>query len=370
MAFFPEQDIFITGQASQTATINNILTATAGSSPIDCLLQSNVSYRFFAVQIVTSASITGGTFVFEGSNDNVNFQTVPVYTQLAPSNFPTASAITATSSTSTIYTGALSFRYFRCRIATTITGGGSIQAFSKLSTIPFNFPALATVSVNGSTSTNLGKQEDAASASADTGVFILGIRSDSPVAAGTTSANGDYSQINTDKYGHILDRSYEKVTKTYSASANISSAASATDIFTITGNASTNVFVTKVIISGIQTTAGLTDIQLVKRSTANSGGTSSAVTAIPHDSGDAAASATLLAYTANPTTGNAVGSVRRGYVPIAGATSVVNPVVVFDFGGLGKPITLIGTSQVLAVNLGGVTVTGGTFDIAIEWFEI
>lgn len=158
--------------------------------------------------------------------------------------------------------------------------------------------------------------------------------------------------------------------RTYSAAANIASAAAATDIFTITGSATTTVFVTKVIISGIQTTAGLTDVQLIKRSTADTAGTSTAATAIPHDSSDAAATATCLAYTANPTTGTAVGTFRRGYVPVAGATSVVNPLIVFDFGDKGRPVVLRGIAQVLAVNLGGATLTGGTFDIAIEWFEI
>lgn len=170
--------------------------------------------------------------------------------------------------------------------------------------------------------------------------------------------------------GALIGRDYAKNARTYSASANVAAAAAATDIFTLTGSASATVYVTKVIVSGIQTTAGLNDVQLIVRSTADTGGTSTAPAAIPHDSSDAAASATLLAYTANPTTGTAVGTIRRGYVPVAGVTSVVNPLVVFEFGERGKPITLRGIAQVVAVNLGGATLTGGTFDINVEWYEV
>lgn len=174
-----------------------------------------------------------------------------------------------------------------------------------------------------------------------------------------------------DAFGGLGITSYEKAKKTYSASTNVAAAAAATDIFTISGNATTVVYLTKIIISGIQTTAGLADVQLIKRSTADTGGTSGAVTAVPHDSADAAAAATLLAYTANPgALGTAVGTFRRGYLPVAGATSVVNPVVIFDFGDKGRPVTLRGVAEQIAVNLGGATLTGGTFDIVAEWFEV
>lgn len=170
--------------------------------------------------------------------------------------------------------------------------------------------------------------------------------------------------------GALVQRDYEKNARTYSAAANVATAAAATDIFTITGSATTTIYVTQVIVSGVQTTAGLQDVQLVVRSTADTGGTSGAVTAVPHDSADAAAAATVLAYTANPTTGTAVGTIRRGYVPVAGATSVVNPLVIFDFGKRGRALTLRGIAQVLAVNIGGATLTGGAFDISVEWYEV
>lgn len=214
----------------------------------------------------------------------------------------------------------------------------------------------------------LGKAEDAVSASGDVGVFMLNVRRDA--LAVSASANGDYNETAVDQYGSMQIRSYEKQARTYSASANVAAAASATDIAILPGSATTTVFVTKVIISGIQTTGGLADVLLIKRSTANTAGTSTAMTAIPHDANDAAATAAPLSYTANPTPGTAVGTFRRGYTPIGAATAVVNPLIVYDFGDKGRPIVLRGIAQGLAINLNGVTLTGGTFDIVFEWFEI
>lgn len=119
-----EVDSAVTGQAAQTATVNNILTTTAGTAATDLL-----GYRSAVVQVVSTAS--GGTYIFEGSNDNVNFQTIPVFSQLILTGTPIVAAITATSS-QLAYTFPVQFRYIRLRIATTITGG-SIQAHSKFS---------------------------------------------------------------------------------------------------------------------------------------------------------------------------------------------------------------------------------------------
>jgi len=220
----------------------------------------------------------------------------------------------------------------------------------------------------GTAGANLGKAEDAAAGAGDTGVFILAVRRDAPtVSAGAT---GDYNEIAATSFGALTVANYEKQAKTFSASASLAAAAAATDIAILPGNASNTVYVTRVTISGIQTTGGLADVQLVKRSTANSGGTSAAMTAVPHDSTDAAAVSAPLSYTANPTPGTPVGSVRRGYLPIGAATAAVNPIVVFDFGDKGRPIVLRGVAQGLAVNLGGATLAGGTFDVNFEWFEI
>lgn len=157
----------------------------------------------------------------------------------------------------------------------------------------------------------------------------------------------------------------------YAATALLASAATPTDIAILPGSASKTILVTRVIVSGTKTTAGLVDVLLIKRSTANSGGTSAAMTAVPYDSTNLAASAAPLSYTANPTPGTAVGTVARAHVPIDAPASVVGNVrEVFDFGANGQPIVLRGVAEGLAVNLNSVTQTGGSFAVTFEWQEI
>ena len=126
------EDVFITGQSAQTATVNNILTVASGTAATDL-----TGYRTASVQVVSTG--TAGTFIFEGSNDNTNFQAIPVFSQLILTGTPITAAITATAS-QLIYVFPVNFRYIRLRIATTIKGG-SIQAFSKFSQTNFT-PAI------------------------------------------------------------------------------------------------------------------------------------------------------------------------------------------------------------------------------------
>lgn len=113
------KDDFLRGQSAQTATVNNILIPTSGTTALDVS-----KYRSFACQVVSTGS--AGTFIFEGSNDGTNFQAIPVYNQALVVRVPIVTAITASAS-QIIYEGSCNFKFLRLRIATTITGG-SIQA--------------------------------------------------------------------------------------------------------------------------------------------------------------------------------------------------------------------------------------------------
>lgn len=147
-------------------------------------------------------------------------------------------------------------------------------------------------------------------------------------------------------------------------------AANPTDIFTITGAAGKIVKVTRVEVSATQTTAAVRDILIVKRSTANSGGTSSVISGIPLDSSSSAASATVRSYTANPTLGSSLGTLlsRKLFIP---TTTTVVPQVPFQYiiNGDEKPITLRSASEVMAINLNAASSAGSSFNIFIEWTE-
>jgi len=120
-----ELPLVIAGQAAQTATVNNILTTTAGTAPIDVS-----GYRAASVQVVSTG--TAGTFIFEQSNDGTNWVALPVFNAALTTGVPITAAITATAS-AIVYSFAIRCSFVRLRIATTITGG-SIRAFSRFST--------------------------------------------------------------------------------------------------------------------------------------------------------------------------------------------------------------------------------------------
>ena len=134
-------DLFITGTA-QSASQNNIITGTTAGT--DCL-----GYRSFSAQL--SMTATGGTIFFEGCNDNVSFQAIPVFAQNALNGTPFTTAISASVS-NFIYTGSLPFRYLRIRIASSLTGG-TVTAHVKLSPIAF-VPTVMSVAQNTAANLN------------------------------------------------------------------------------------------------------------------------------------------------------------------------------------------------------------------------
>ena len=62
--------------------------------------------------------------------------------------------------------------------------------------------------IAGTGATNLGKAEDAGHTTGDTGVYVLGVRNNTPNTA-TTNADSDYSQLSTDMVGGIRTALYE-----------------------------------------------------------------------------------------------------------------------------------------------------------------
>lgn len=160
---------------------------------------------------------------------------------------------------------------------------------------------------------------------------------------------------------------------TYAAAiSGLVPAALATDVFALNGSATKTIRISKLNVNGVQTTAGQVAISIVKRSTANAGGTSTAPVKIPYDSASAAATGTVLAYTANPTTlGTVVGTITASRLFVPGVASATDAqgfsMVVGDVGQ--QFVTLRGAAENLAVNLNGVTITGGAVNITIEWTE-
>jgi hypothetical protein len=145
--------------------------------------------------------------------------------------------------------------------------------------------------------------------------------------------------------------------------------ATPTDLLVLVGSASKTVRVTRFTVSGTATSAISEDIQLIKRTAADTTGTSSQPSIAQHDSNDSAASAVVNLYSVIPGglgTGVNVRSARLNL----GATGAAGTVV-WDFTTRNsKGIVLRGVAQCVALNFNGAAwPSGGTLDIDVEWTE-
>ena len=147
-------------------------------------------------------------------------------------------------------------------------------------------------------------------------------------------------------------------------------AASATDIATLTGSATRTVCVFRARVSCHGSSAARVNVTLVRRSAANTAGTSAAMTAAKLDSDNPAATATALSYTANPSGLGASAGIVGADAYIAPTANNPTPSI-FNFGDRPgeQPVVLRGTSELLAVSLEGQTITGGECDISFRWWE-
>jgi hypothetical protein len=194
-----------------------------------------------------------------------------------------------------------------------------------------------------------------------------------------TLTNAQQSSAQFDINGRLLvsNSQIDGYKATYSTSiTNLVVAASPTDIFTLTGSATKVIKIIKVSIVGNSTVQSWYDIIFIKRSTDNTGGTFISQTLVSFDSNNIASTATARSYTVNPTVlGTSIGTMsahKLWFGPIAPGGNQVGSVneQIFQYGtNSGQAITLRGTSQVLAINLNGVTVPGSTINCSIVYTE-
>jgi len=144
-------------------------------------------------------------------------------------------------------------------------------------------------------------------------------------------------------------------------------------MLTLCGSATKTIRVGYVQAGGDATAASIWDVYLYQRTTANTGGTATNPTANKHDSNDAAASATLTLYTANPSALGTGVMFRGGHVLLASATNpAVTPLwVTWQFGiENDKAVVLRGATQCLAISNNANAVPAGTsVYLTITWTE-
>lgn len=211
-----ELPLVLAGQAAQTAVVNNILSPTAGAAG------TNIEgFRTASVQVISTG--TGGTFIFEQSNDNVNWRPLPVFNAELVTAVPITAAITATAS-QIIYSFPLRGVFLRLRIATLITGG-SIRAFSRFSTEPWtpaaflvasNTAANLQATVSGTVTANIGTGSIAAGTNAigDVGIQVRANATGAATGLNVVSAASANATNVKASAGRVLGWNFQNTTAT------------------------------------------------------------------------------------------------------------------------------------------------------------
>lgn len=181
----------------------------------------------------------------------------------------------------------------------------------------------------------------------------------------------EYTDANSNLTTNVAFTPEDGWKATYSATV-VSNAAYATptDLLVLPGSATKTVRLVRFDISSAATAAGMYTVHLVKRTAANSGGTSAAMTITKFDSNDAAATAAPVTYSVVPTSVGAGSDIAA--IRLFQATLTTQPErLVFLFGnGPMEAVVLRGVAQAFAVNFGAVALPSGSiFDMTIYWTE-
>lgn len=157
-----------------------------------------------------------------------------------------------------------------------------------------------------------------------------------------------------------------------STAGTVVAAASAAPFFVIYGSATKTVNIKRIVVQGpTLTLVEYITPTLTKYSTAPSGGTTTAITAVPMDSNYSASTASLLqAYTAAPTAGTSVGTIGARKIlaqaTTAAAAGMVNDTIDFLFT---TPIVLRGTAEGVGIRFAGAPASAVTLSVFVEWSE-
>jgi hypothetical protein len=158
---------------------------------------------------------------------------------------------------------------------------------------------------------------------------------------------------------------------TYSATVTANAAyATPTDLLVLPGSATKTIRLVRFDIASVATAAGIYTVHLVKRTAANTGGTSAAMTITKFDSNDAAASAVPVTYSVVPTSVGAGSDIIADRL-FQNTLSLQPERRSWLFGnGPMEALVLRGVAQAFAVNFAAVALPAGSlFDMTIYWTE-
>jgi hypothetical protein len=350
-----------------------------------------------ALQTAGNASLASiDTKLTSPLTTNLSASTLAALENISIDNFPVTQAISASSlplpagaATSALQTTIDSSINTLLKPSSTLSSVTTVGSISNA--LPTGTNSIGQVTANAGTNLNTSALNlEATQSDIRTSVQLLdnSIGTVAPGAAGTgsnltggifnttltTLTNGQQVATQVDNKGRFLNAtsngrlSYALVT---GGVAGFAAGATANqDIFRISGSATKTVYIKKIRVSATATATQGNNIAVVKRSAANTGGTSVASTLVPLDSTSAASTASAVHYTAAPTSGTAIGTVRATKFVIPTTTSLYNPEVIFEFTeNSANPVVLNGVAQGLGIILSTAPGAGNNFLINIEWDE-
>lgn len=155
--------------------------------------------------------------------------------------------------------------------------------------------------------------------------------------------------------------------------ADVTVAATATDVATLCGSATKTVRLVRIQATADATATSVIDFYVFKRTVANTGGTSAVQAAAQMDSVDPAPTAVVRLYSANPSAlGTGVLLTGDHYaLPAAASTGYPGVPWIEDFGiRNNRAVVLRGVAQCIAFNLNGQTIPAGFgLYLGFEWTE-
>jgi len=262
-------------------------------------------------------------------------------------------------------------------VQTVITSTPPIQVFGSTLTVANIQTAIAigstpTVTVILSTITSVGMYADNGIATTTNRVNVNpGVYNES-YRNGVVGTEGKDAALEVGTDGMLHTAILPSISgDSYAASTNTFSIASSTnDAAAFCGNAKDTVVLTSIRASCTQTTAGIIQIGIVKRSSAYSG-VWSTMTVVSESSNYVATNSTATFFTsANLVVGTLVGyldSYKLGCM--AAGTATPNDMYISPADWRSKPIVLNSASECVAINLNGATISGGTMSATFDYME-
>ena len=262
---------------------------------------------------------------------------------------------------------------------TTMSGSQPVAIASNQTAIPVTQSGTWNINnISGTVSLPTGA---ATLAAQNTGNASLSSIDTKTPALGQTTMSGSQPVVIASNQSNVPVAVQDTWKSTYAAAVtNYVPYNNATDILCISGSATKTIRIYRIHISATANPANTVntnyDIYLVKRSTLNTGDTPTAVTAVPFDSANPAATASVTKYSSAPTLGTTVGTVRQDSLFVStGAKAGDNPVqpgnyvdMEFDSHPNLQPITLRGVNECVCINFGGITIAAN-MEIDIVWTE-